>query len=284
MLHRMWRTWRAKVRLTAPMRAHRVGTYFARDLHYPELRQVLESGGPELPPYHGLSALWDEHAAERLPDYPTFLAFLARERGFELRSVLDLACGTGRLSERLLAVAGEVVGVDASPDMLAVAEERLGGRTGLAFVRGDFRDFALGRQFDAAVCVSNSLNYVADRGELGRVFAAVGRHLKPGGLFVFDTITEYGMRVSSGLFLHAQVGDRRFALRFSFDDRRRTETTRVILAEGIETHHRVPVGLSDVRAAVAGTGLAVDDCFSTVLAPWHPGPSRAAFFVLTRRG
>ena len=268
--------------MTEPMRAWRMGSYYATQLHYPELRRVYEAGGPELPPYRGLATLWDAHSANRLPDYADYLAFLAREKSSPLDAVLDLACGTGWLTARLTTVAAEAVGVDRSPEMLAVANERYGRYEGVSFHAGDFRDFTLGRRFDAAVCASNSLNYVEGRSDLARVFVAVARHLKPGGVFLFDTVTEAGMRHLSGQFYHAQVGERRFALRLNFDAKQLRERSQAILPEGVETHCRVPIGLADVRAAAAGTGMTVTDTFSNVLAAWHPWPSVIAFFVLTR--
>src|SRR5207302_7221269 len=43
--------------------------------------------------------------------------------------------------------------------------------------------------FDACVCLFDSLNYLMTLDDLGRTFAAVRRHLNPGGLFVFDMNT-----------------------------------------------------------------------------------------------
>lgn len=221
------------------------GMFYARDLAYPELREVFDDeDAPTLPPYRGLATLWDAHASDIVPDYPGYLAFLATERTSTFDSVLDLACGTGRLTSLLVGTAPTVVGVDRSSDMLAEARQQYGGRDGLSFEQGDFRDFDLGRRFDAAVCASNSLNYVRDRQDLGRVFAAVARHLHPGGVFVFDTITEAGMHTLDGLFLHARVGDDRFALFFEYHHRRRVETAWAVLVDGVEQHRRIPVDLA----------------------------------------
>jgi SAM-dependent methyltransferase len=282
MLGRAWRSWRAKVRMTGPLR-HASGIFYAHSILYPELREVFDAdAAPDLPPYSGLAALWDDHVSEYMPDYAGYLEFLSDERGTPLDSVLDLACGTGWLTDKLAAVA-PTVGVDRSEDMLAVARRRYGGREGVTFGYADFHDFDLGRRFDAVVCASNSLNYVGGRRDLGRVFAAVARHLRPGGVFVFDAVTEAGMRLLSGQYLHAQVGDRRFAIHFRYNNRRRTETAWVIVPEGVEAHHRTPIEPADVRAVAADAGLTVDDTFTSVLAPWHPGPTHTVFFVLTRR-
>lgn len=282
---RAWRTWRAKSRLIAPIWNSSPDLILSSGLLYPELQAVLKAGGPVLQPYEGMAAAWDEYGSAQLPDYTAFLEHLAHRRGAEYRSVLDLACGTGLLTPRLTRVAGEVVGLDASEQMLDVARARHVGRAGLSFTHGDFRSFALGRQFDAAVCASNSLNYLADRGELARVLAAVAEHLRPGGVFVFDVMTEWGMQYLSGHYLHALAGTRRFAIHFGYDRAQRRETSLAILRKGIETHRRIPLGPADVVAAVEGTGLEVADYFSSALLPWGRSLGcTALFFVLSKKG
>jgi SAM-dependent methyltransferase len=277
---RAWREWQARSRLIAPLLRAPVG-FLDHEVRIPELREVLEAGGPELQPYEGLAAFYDGYGAALVPDYPAFLDHLASCRGIQLRSVLDLACGTGTLTGRLARV-GEVIGVDVSERMLEVAWGRNGWVPGVSFARGDFRDFALGRQFDAVVCASNSLNYVADRGELARVFAAVSAHLRPGGLFTFDVTTEWGMQQQTGVYIHILTIDGWFAMRFSYDAAGRRESLQVILPTGVETHRRIPLGPADVAAAVKGTGLSVEDYFSRAM-PWGRRIT-TLFFVLSKRG
>ncbi len=106
------------------------------------------------------------------------LAALAGER------ILDIGCGPGLLMLELAAAvgpAGEVVGIDVSADMLALAEARLDGLAQARVAQGeatalDFPDGA----FDAAVS-TQVYEYVADMplalGELGRVLRPGGRAL-----------------------------------------------------------------------------------------------------------
>jgi SAM-dependent methyltransferase len=258
---RAWRRWRAKARLFAPVWTYRPDVIFLPSIMDPELQAVERAGGPVLQPYEGMAATWDEYNATQLPDYTAFLTHLSGGRGTWYRSVLDLACGTGILTRRLNRVAQEVVGLDASERMLDLARASHGGVPGLSFVRGDFRLFSLDRQFDAVVCACNSLNYLADPDELAQILAAVARHLRPGGVFVFDVTTEWGMKCSSGQYLHVLTGPKRVAIHFAYDRVRRRETSHAIMRSGIETHRRVPLGRADVAAAVKGTGLVVEDYF-----------------------
>jgi SAM-dependent methyltransferase len=140
----------------------------------------------------------------------------------------------------------------------------------------------LGRRFEAAVCSFNSLNYVGDLGELGAVFRSVADHLRPGGLFVFDTHTCAAMDRVSGMYLHAEAEGKRFAIHFDYDWRRLREKAVVLLRSGVEIHWRIPIDPTDVEAASEGSGLVVEDYFSSAFVPgrWYTGPT--CFFVLSR--
>jgi SAM-dependent methyltransferase len=73
----------------------------------------------------GLAEFWNNYAIAYLPDYAAFISGLAMRWGLALRSVLDLACGSGVLTKWVAGMAEEVVGLDISEPMLAVARRRL---------------------------------------------------------------------------------------------------------------------------------------------------------------
>jgi SAM-dependent methyltransferase len=282
MLTGWWRTWRSKAALVIAFKRNSRGRYFEHAVQYPELTAGPDPQPRELRPYDGLAELWDEYAGMNQPDYASYLRHLAGVRRLKLRSVLELACGTGLQTARLAGVAGEVVGLDASEAMLARARGRCAHLPGVRLAWGDFRAFDLGCSFDAVVCSFNSLNYLSDIGELGRVLRAVEAHLRPGGVFVFDTYTDCGMRILSGRYLHLRANGCRFAIHFRYDPVRRSETATVRLPGGVETHRRVPIGPADVAAAARGSGLHVADYFTSPLLPgrWYTGPY--CFFTLSR--
>src|SRR6185312_12871170 len=104
------------------------------------------------------------------------LALRAGER------VIDVGCGPGYLCAEMAAAGASVVGVDPSPSMLALAEQR---GSGVELLQGDALSLPVeDGSFDAAVS-TQVYEYVAD---IGGAFAEVRRVLRPGGrLLILDT-------------------------------------------------------------------------------------------------
>ena len=118
--------------------------------------------------------------------YYSFIIEVARMHGVKLGSVLDLACGTGKLSEIFTSNGIAIEGIDKSGQMLSIARKR-----GVKAHRGDMADFRLKKKFDAVVCIFDSLNYLLKKSGMAMCFSSVYSHLKPGGLFVFDVNSDY---------------------------------------------------------------------------------------------
>jgi len=96
--------------------------------------------------------------------------------------LLDLGCGDGVLSERLAALVprGEVVGIDASPGMIATARTRASGS--LRFLLLDIEDLDFTNEFDL-VFSNATLHWVKDH---HRLLRNVHRALRPGGVARFN--------------------------------------------------------------------------------------------------
>lgn len=104
--------------------------------------------------------------------------------------VLELACGTGRLTVPLAVAGVDMVGVDGSPSMLALARRKAAaaGAGGAAFVEADMRSFSLRRRFGLVMVSCNSLAHLTTRDALMACLRRVARHLRPGGLLAFDVV------------------------------------------------------------------------------------------------
>lgn len=104
--------------------------------------------------------------------------------------LLELGCGTGKLT-RLLAEAGyDMIGLDNSADMLEIAREKeVEGQ--ILYLLQDMREFELYGTVRAIYSACDSMNYLLSEEDLLAVFQLVNNYLDPGGLFLFDMNTTY---------------------------------------------------------------------------------------------
>lgn len=101
--------------------------------------------------------------------------------------VLDLACGTGSLTFELAARGYEMIGVDASPDMLMQAMNRsLDCAVRPIFLCQRMENLDLYGTIQACLCCLDSINYVTDPKILRRAFEKVSLFLEADGIFIFD--------------------------------------------------------------------------------------------------
>jgi len=106
-------------------------------------------------------------------------------------NVLEIACGSGRITTALLRAGHTVVGLDISQQMLSRAAARIAklGRASRKrgmLLRADMRRFALGRKFPLIVMAFNSFEHLYTRTEVEVFLDNVRAHLEPGGRFIFD--------------------------------------------------------------------------------------------------
>ncbi|NJN18091.1 MAG: class I SAM-dependent methyltransferase [Oscillochloris sp.] len=109
---------------------------------------------------------------------------------------LDLACGTGAATLVLAQTGCAVTGIDRSPEMLAIARANtFAAGVSASFVEADLRRLHRAPlpedQFDLAVCLYDSLNYMRGDGDLELVLQNTARLLRRGGRLIFDLNTEY---------------------------------------------------------------------------------------------
>jgi SAM-dependent methyltransferase len=94
---------------------------------------------------------------------------------------LDVACGTGLVTEYFSRSGYRSLGIDASPAMLAVGQRRGGLR-----VAGDMRALPLRGSFSRVTCVYDSLNHLLQRSELVATFSGISSVMSDESLFFFD--------------------------------------------------------------------------------------------------
>jgi SAM-dependent methyltransferase len=143
----------------------------------------------ELSDYHLLAPYYDRvygpHMNDRA-DEIELMAGIVKAFRPEADSILDLGTGTGAILEGFRYRLGTLVGLDLSPEMLEEARKNV---PEAEFVEGDMSDFELGRQFDVVMSLFNAINHLPDKESWQNMFATTERHLKPGGIFMFDMVT-----------------------------------------------------------------------------------------------
>ena len=102
--------------------------------------------------------------------------------------LLELACGTGTHSLLLEKRGYKIVATDYSPYMLAQAREKArASHSSVDFRQQDMRALNLPEtSFDAAICLFDSLGYVATNQNITKVLNGIHKKLVPGGIFIFE--------------------------------------------------------------------------------------------------
>ena len=113
----------------------------------------------------------------------------------EKNLVVDIACGTGKLTEILAGRGYDVMGIDLSEEMLSIAlnrRDKLGHKT--LYLCQDMREFELYGTAGTFVSVGDSVNYLTSDADMVKLFKRINTFLFPRGIFVFDFKTLYHYR------------------------------------------------------------------------------------------
>jgi SAM-dependent methyltransferase len=155
---------------------------------------------------------------------------LGLSRGSE---VLDLACGHGRIANRLAARGVRVTGLDATPAFLELARADAAARgVEVEYVEGDMRELPWSERFDAVLSWFTAFGYFEDD-DNRRVLAAAYVALKPGGVLLIEN-NNVAALLRSFVPAHVNERDGNFLLdRFSLDlPRGRIHTIRTVVRDG----------------------------------------------------
>lgn len=120
-------------------------------------------------------------------DFYKKFANAAKEKG---QSVLDIACGTGRVTLRLAQTGAHVVGLDLAADMLAIAQQKAQGLQNVRWVEGDMRSFDLGERFGLVIVPVHSFQFMLTPQDQVECLQCIRRHLLPGGLLIIHNNNE----------------------------------------------------------------------------------------------
>ena len=142
-------------------------------------------------------------------EWSTYVIALLKEYKISNGLVLELGCGTGKMT-RLLSNAGyDMIGIDNSEDMLEIAQEYQYQQQSeffdnadnvnnlekekkqILYLLQDMREFELYGTVRAVVSICDSMNYLLEEEDLLETFRLVNNYLDPNGIFIFDMNTQY---------------------------------------------------------------------------------------------
>lgn len=105
----------------------------------------------------------------------------------DVKTILDMGCGTGGHACLLAEKGYNVTGIDRSEDMLSIAKEKAKKtKIPVDFIKADIRDFNLNKKFDIIISMFAVMGYQTSNHDFEVALSSVRRHLGSGGLFVFD--------------------------------------------------------------------------------------------------
>lgn len=116
-----------------------------------------------------------------------FIETIFTKRSENIRTILDLGCGTGGHALILAKRGYEVVGIDRAKDMLKIANLKAKQENfTIKFIHGDITDIDLQMKFDAVISMFAVMSYQTTNAALAGICSVAKKHLVPGGLFIFD--------------------------------------------------------------------------------------------------
>jgi SAM-dependent methyltransferase len=181
--------------------------------------------------------------------------------------VLEIGCGSGLLTRRLVDAGLRVIATDASPAMLELARETVPG--------AEIRRLTLPDdpvpEADAIVGVGHALNYLPDAPAVDRALAGLAGALRPGGVLALDLCDLEWAGTREGAAPHGWAGeDWALVTEFSVPSRDRFVRDMTIFVRnpdgtytrGSERHENVMVDTARVPSLLAAHGVLAEVCAS----------------------
>ena len=161
--------------------------------------------------YTSFAMVYDE-LMDNIPyeEWKEYLVHLLQKEGIQKgQVVVELGCGTGKMT-RLLAKEGyQMLGIDISEEMLMIARDKqmaafyesgkeknfenesVTDDDHILYIHQNMTELTLNGEVDAMVSICDSMNYLTQEEELYQTFCQAEKYLREGGVFIFDMKTPY---------------------------------------------------------------------------------------------
>lgn len=121
-----------------------------------------------------------------------YILRLMKRHNHSMGITLDLACGTGSLTQELALKGVDVYGVDASAEMLCEAMQKSTEKgLNILYLRQKMQNLDLYGTIDTCVCTLDSINHLTSPEDVQKAFDRVALFMDKDGVFMFDVNTVY---------------------------------------------------------------------------------------------
>lgn len=118
-------------------------------------------------------------------------SLLCRE-GIDKGILLDLGCGTGTMCELFAKKGYEIIGVDASEDMLNIAQQKkMESGIDAIYLCQKMQEIDMFGTVDCCICTLDCLNHLTDEKDVKKTFELVSLFMNDKGCFIFDINTPF---------------------------------------------------------------------------------------------
>jgi len=186
--------------------------------------------------YSILAPLYDR-LMEETYDYEAWAEYLLKFLPAE-GNLLDLGCGTGKLAGIFLDKGYHMTCADVSVEMLSVLYDRLGSHKNLQVLEAAAEEIGTIGSFDAVLMNCDVVNHIIDKRDLKLALRNVYDNLKPGGIFLFDIVTDKKLRDLLGDNTFTEETDDAFIIWQNTWDKPYSESRMTIFAKDGKTWRR----------------------------------------------
>lgn len=214
-------------------------------------------------PYSKLAEFYDVGWGDFAESSQAFIQRTLSDYGVKSGSILELACGTGILAIHLARSGYDTLGIDRSPEMISIASTKGRYVKGAEFAVGDMRKLDLESEFDAALCMFDSLNYLMTIEEVSETLQSVSSVLRDDGVFIFDFNRPLIYSAHNGETLRRHLEDGILLQELRYEVTQRIARTVFRFPDGdVEMHLQRAYELEEIEPLLKPAKLSLDDCYS----------------------
>ncbi len=125
-------------------------------------------------------------------DWVKFIEEVFEISSIKPKNIIELACGTGNITNRMAKKGYNITGIDMSEQMLTIAKKKAHDMGLLVdYINQDMTEFNYSKKADCILCLCDGINYIIDEKKLLETFERIYATLEDRGVFIFDISSYY---------------------------------------------------------------------------------------------